>query len=406
MPETEWKPTTATELANLAAENFHGERRSLMPVGGRTALNFGYPVVGEPIPVSLAGLNRLLDFPARDMTVTVEAGMRIEELQEQLAVEKQRLPIDLPEPHRATIGGAVACDASGPSRFGYGTLRDYVIGISAVDGQGRLFSAGGRVVKNVAGYDLCKLLTGSLGVLGIITQVTLRLRPLAGRRGFHWLQVADERQLEPLLAAVNLSDTRPVIVDLLNPKGAWQIRNESKRDLPADSHILCLGYEGSAAEVDWQMRKVMMELEGVARMSSVSLFDESADALWDALTDFQTASDDPVSFRVGVLPSETAAFLLSATADNVAVQAHAGLGVIIGHLPDSCTDVQTAKRLIDSLRARAARRRGTLTVTQCDPDWSHEIDLFGPETPAWRLMREMKQTLDPAGVLNPGRLWR
>src|SRR5690606_32325083 len=119
-------------------------------------------------------LNRVIDYPARDMTITVEAGITWEQLEAELAKEGQWLPVDVARAEAATVGGAIACNTSGPRRFGYGTLRDYVIGIHAVDGQGMQFKGGGRVVKNVAGYDFCKLLTGSFGTLAVITQVTLK----------------------------------------------------------------------------------------------------------------------------------------------------------------------------------------------------------------------------------------
>ena len=112
------------------------------------------------------------------MTVTVEAGVTMQALAETLAAERQRLPIDVPLAERATVGGVVATNWNGPRRYGQGTVRDYVIGITAIDGRGMMFKGGGRVVKNVAGYDFCKLLTGSLGTLGVITQVTFKLKPL------------------------------------------------------------------------------------------------------------------------------------------------------------------------------------------------------------------------------------
>src|SRR5260221_13588513 len=112
------------------------------------------------------------------MTITVQAGITIAKLQVLLASENHRLPVDIPFPDRATLGGALAANASGPRRYGFGTLRDYLIGISTVNDEGHEVKAGGRVVKNVAGYDLCKLHIGALGTLGIISQVTLKLRPL------------------------------------------------------------------------------------------------------------------------------------------------------------------------------------------------------------------------------------
>ncbi len=152
------------------------DRSALYPIGGRTMLDLGVPPTARGNAVDLRSIARIIDFPARDMTITVEAGICLAPLQDLLAKENLRLPVDVPRPETATLGGSVAANVSGSRRYGFGTLRDYVIGISAVNDLGEEFKAGGRVVKNVAGYDLCKLLVGSFGTLGIITQLTLKLR--------------------------------------------------------------------------------------------------------------------------------------------------------------------------------------------------------------------------------------
>src|ERR1700722_17745144 len=176
---SECAPQTQDDLQNFLAENFRGPKRPLAPLGGRTALGFGGRLSQPAVGLDLTHLDRVVDFPARDMTVTVEAGIRIDRLAQVLKSEGQRLPIDVAQPDRATLGGAIATNANGPRRFGFGTFRDYVIGLTAMTADGRVFHSGGRVVKNVAGYDLCKLLVGSLGTLAVITQVTLKLKPEA-----------------------------------------------------------------------------------------------------------------------------------------------------------------------------------------------------------------------------------
>src|SRR5262249_9577395 len=148
-------------------------------------------------------------------------GLTIARLQELLRAENQRLPIDVPLADRATLGGALATNTSGPRRYGFGTLRDYVIGISAINDRGEEIKAGGRVVKNVAGYDVCKLFIGSLGTLGVINQVTLKLRPLPEEQAFVTFG-SPTPKIESLLDRVHTSRTRPVCIDLLNqPAVQW-----------------------------------------------------------------------------------------------------------------------------------------------------------------------------------------
>ncbi|MFG0335819.1 MAG: FAD-binding oxidoreductase, partial [Maioricimonas sp. JB049] len=122
----EFTPNSAAELSRFVAENCRSNRHALYPVGGRTALHYGDSPMQDGLFVATSELARVVDFAARDMTVTVEAGLRIDELKQLLASEGQQLPIDIPQGHRATLGGALACNTSGPGRFGYGTFRDYV----------------------------------------------------------------------------------------------------------------------------------------------------------------------------------------------------------------------------------------------------------------------------------------
>src|SRR5205823_15004930 len=147
--------------------------------------------------------------------------------------ERQRLPVDVPQAERTTIGGVIATNWNGPRRFGEGALRDFVIGIHAVDGRGLPFKGGGRVVKNVAGYDFCKLLTGSFGTLGVITQVTLRLKPIPDQSALVACSVPDLAAAEKLLAALVKSETSPTAIELLaGPE--WQ-RNSPLSDLGQSS---------------------------------------------------------------------------------------------------------------------------------------------------------------------------
>src|SRR6266403_2689729 len=139
-------PSDQAELASYVHVAFEGAT-PLYPIGGGTSLDFGLPSKAQGRGLSLAKLNRTVDYPARDMTVTVEAGVTMKALADLLATERQRLPIDVPQAERATIGGVIATNWNGPRRYGHGTVRDYVIGISAIDGRGLPFKGGGRVVK-------------------------------------------------------------------------------------------------------------------------------------------------------------------------------------------------------------------------------------------------------------------
>src|SRR5262245_58022844 len=208
------RPVSVSVLGDVV-RGAAAKNEAIYPIGGQTQLDLGNPPTKGGVAVDMRGLDQVIEFPARDMTVTVQAGITIAKLQALLAPENLQLPIDVPQPERATLGGIIATNVSGPRRLGYGTLRDYVIGISAVNDEGNEFKAGGRVVKNVAGYDLCKLLVGSLGTLGVITQVTLKLRPLPEETALVTLG-CESAEVAGVLDQMHSSRTRPVCMELLN----------------------------------------------------------------------------------------------------------------------------------------------------------------------------------------------
>ena len=403
MSAPEFTPATQLELSRFVAENAQSGRRTLCPVGGRTALNFGYSAPEPGTHVAMGQLNKLIDYPARDMTITVEAGMRIDALQQALAVERQRLPIDIAQRERATLGGALATNTSGPRRFGHGTFRDYVIGISAVDADGRLFKAGGRVVKNVAGYDICKLLVGSRGTLAIVTQVTLKLRPLPETSAQLWMTIDSLASIEARLEQLLTSQARPVAIEVLNPAAAALIVRSARCELPVDGPVLCLGVEGSAREVDWQLQTLKQELATPGLRECRQVRDHEADRIWDALTEFQTCADDPLTFEANLRPSQCIAFAERATQLGVAVQVHAGNGLVVGQLLEESATIERTTKILNELRGLARAHGGNLVVLHCDPQWKAPLPMCGDSEPSWGLMKQLKQKLDPQGLLNPGR---
>jgi glycolate oxidase FAD binding subunit len=285
----------------------------LYPIGGGTHLAYGARPAGTGLGLSLAGLNRVVDYPARDLTITVEAGVTVAALRERLAAEGQRLPVDVPLPEQATVGGAVAVNAAGPRQFRWGTMRDYVIGLRAVDGTGTAFSAGGRVVKNAAGYGLCRLLTGSFGTLGVIVQVTLMVKPKPETSAFVACDVPDCDAAEKLLAGLIHTRTLPSAVELLSGP-AWQndpalgpayspIDLERLANPPASAPSdkgrvgdpsyplrLVIGLEGSSAEVQWMTARLEEEWRQAGVVSTTTIAGSEADPLWDRLTGFASAS--------------------------------------------------------------------------------------------------------------------
>ena len=388
MPDslTVFQPNTQNELAQFVGENASISRRTLQPIGGGTASS--ETTADSVVRVYLDKLNRVIDFPARDMTITVEAGIRMAELARILKAENQRLPIDVPQAEQATLGGVIATNWSGSRRFGCGTMRDYVIGISAIDVSGREFKAGGRVVKNVAGYDLCKLLVGSRGTLAIITQVTLKLRPVLETSALVRLTFDSLSQIDAVLNRLLTSATRPMVLDVLSGTG--------------HPPKLVVGYEGAAREVGWQVETLLKECQPFEPRAAESLVGAEAEDLWNTLRDFPIETSSVATLKAGLPPSRTCELLRLANEAGIATQAHAGNGIVIGHLPNRVKTSDQAAVLLGPLSEFVRSRGGTLSMSRAPSDWPR-LDVAAESLAgslAWG--QRLKRQLDPHNLLNPG----
>jgi glycolate oxidase FAD binding subunit len=344
----------------------------------------GYPALKSGVVLEMRGWRQVVDYPARDLTVTVQTGMNVAELQSTLKREGQWLPVDVPHPERTTLGGALAVNLSGPRRLGYGTLRDYVIGIRFLSDDGVEIQAGGRVVKNVAGYDLMKLHIGALGTLGVITQVTLKVRPQP-ETAAALVCGSSAAELGPLLEALHGSQTRPVAVEVLNA-AAWEAL-ELPPERPQAPWLVVVGFEEKAATVRWQMATLRQEL------SRQQLPEPAAEwlqprGLWQRLTDGPDVSLRPVVEKVRVRPSQMAERLLELDGPGVLLQAHALSGIV------------WRQSVEPRGGSEAILWRAPATYKQQRPIWGHAVP-----GPTWEFMRQLKRTLDPDNVFNPGRLF-
>lgn len=378
---------------------------AVYPIGGGTSLGFGVPAKKPGQGLSLAGLTKIVDYPARDMTVTVEAGVRMADLNRLLATERQMLPLDVPQAEQATIGGVVATNSSGPRRFGLGTVRDYVIGISAIDGRGMPFKAGGRVVKNVAGYDFCKLLTGSLGTLGIITQVTFKLKPLPEQSALMACVLADLDHAERILAALVSSQTTPVAVELLcGPAWDCEPTLQTLAAEPLDPrYYLVAGLEGTAPEVEWMTSQLHREWRELGVPAQITI--GNAADLWRRLIEFPAAEASPLVLKASVAPSGVAAMV--AAFQNVdpgcSIQSHAASGIIIACL-SKFPEGGLSRALVGNLQNVAAAHHGHVVIysNSSSAEMTHQ-SVWGATDAPVALMSAVKQQFDPKNILNPGR---
>jgi glycolate oxidase FAD binding subunit len=330
------------------------------------------------------------------MTITVEAGITLGSLQKTLAEQGQRACVEAPESDLATIGGIFATNASGPRRFGLGRPRDQIIGVQFVDARGELIKGGGRVVKNVAGYDLPKLLTGSMGTLGIIVELTLKVRPMPEASALAWARFRKLADASRAIERLNTSATRPVAIELL---GAEAARRVGRGDLPVEDWVVVVGFEGNAESVTWQVDRLTLEL---GRTDLIVRQGEDSSTLWSALVDSQVDAAGPLTFAANLKTSAALEFLGAIDPGRWSTQTHAGNGIVRGHFAGETT-LEALAPEVDRLRAEAVRLGGNLALPRCPTGWKDRLKVWGEPRADWAMMKRVKAALDPLGVMNPGR---
>ncbi|HXP23112.1 MAG TPA: FAD-binding oxidoreductase, partial [Candidatus Sulfotelmatobacter sp.] len=366
-PQFVVEPASEQELAAvLSCAN--GAEIAVIPRGGATKLTWGNPPKPAGLILSTARLNRILEHAWADLTVTVEAGCTLQALQEKLAKHGQRLALDGLWPEHATIGGALSTNDSGALRLRFGALRDLIIGVTIALPDGTLASSGGKVVKNVAGYDLPKLTTGALGTLGIITRAIFRLHPApGGRRTISFAATSVDEMQRQILA----------IQDSKLAHTALQIRGDSEGRFAAD--IL---FEGTEAGLAAEESQLLMLVGG-------SALRQSAELVWGARQDLWSPPPvNAVIAKLSALPSAIATTIHSVKriADprnlhfQYVVQA-TGIGTLRVE-----GDAKACKPAIEQIRAELESSRSSLVVLH-QPLGLEPLEAWGSAGDAISLMR-------------------
>lgn len=409
-------PGTVEETARVVAAAA-AARVPVIPWGGGTEMGLGAPPRDGALVVVTRRLTRVLEHEPGDLTATVEAGITMDALQTALGAKGQWVSLDPPFPARATLGGVLATSASGPSRYLYGTARDLVIGIRVVAADGALVRAGGKVLKNVAGYDLAKLYVGSLGSLGLIVEVTLKLRPRPDASRACWAAFGDVASAGAAVGAVMASDLMPHAIELLDAEAAAAC-DTATRVLPGRREVtegaaLLLGFDGLPATVAWQLGEAERLLRAAGARAVTVLDDAAAASAFAFVRDIRAAVPQPLAVaKVGVLPAQVGPYVTEAGAAvrasglRLVSAAHAGSGIltlVLAAGADGRGAAATVKALA-LLRDEARARGGQFVVEWAPLAVKEEVSVWDPPSPAVRLMQRIKANLDPDGIMNPGRL--
>jgi glycolate oxidase FAD binding subunit len=379
MPARVAAPVSVEQLSSVLAWA-NGNGVHVIPRGGGTKLDWSNLPDAVGLVLSLEHFSQKIEHAWQDMTVTVDAGVTIAQLQSELAKHGQRLPLDALWPDRSTVGGVIACNDNGALRIRFGSLRDLILGVTVVLANGTVARSGGRVVKNVAGYDLPKLFTGSFGTLGVITEVTLRTYPLPHSVRNLSFRFNDVSGAHRYMLAV--ADTTLV-------PASMQLRVAQN-----DSPVVDLRFEGLSEGCDAQAERAT-KFAGSAETVA------SSDAIWGAREALWSGDEPPLLGKFSVLPTAITDCVMTLRSEfpNCRIAAQSlGLGIFRAE--------GSSEQLLLSLTAiRSAIRKlgGTVTLLRAPSEIKKVIDVFGERTSAYPLMVRVKQQFDPKGILSPGR---
>jgi len=387
-----------SELLKLAED----ERWRVIPAGAGTWLTVGNRPVSFHLIVSTAQMNRVIEYEPADLTATVEAGCALTAFNRLAAEHRQFIPLDPFGDGDATLGGIVASASSGPLRCAYGTPRDWLIGIRVVHPNGGVTKAGGKVVKNVAGYDLCKLYTGSFGSLAVIAEMSFKLRalPSAEKTLVFYAETADP--LCSLALRISDSDVQPSAMELVAPS-----KSSASPSLPiAPKHFaLVLRFLNEAETIAAQMSDAVRIGNDVVR---ALLSDADADAFWRAYHESEADQQWAYSFRLSALPADLHAVIsdVEELLPQSVWRAHAANGVLRVQAGEDLFESLGPKRrskAVADLRRMMQARGGQLVILRAPQSLKDQLDTWGDCGANGRLMRELKQRFDPQTQLSPGR---
>jgi len=377
-----------SEIMKLAS----GEGWTVLPAGAWTWLDALYPSAANVI-VRTTRMNRVIEHEPADLIAITEAGVRLTELNHKLSENGQWLPLDPPDDSRATIGGVVATGLSGAQQIGYGRPRGVVIGMKVILSDGSTIKAGGRVVKNVAGYDLCKLFTGSYGTLGLITELNFKLRPLPEREATV-VAMGDEDGLIAAGRRILEAKLFPVALELVSPKSA------AKLNLQPGSSLL-VRFAGTTKGVKYQSSEALKQFGDEERISQAEIIADDQ-AIWDSLATLPLQPTKTFGWRTTVLPNNLAGFLQTVreiygeSFSSSYWQAGVGSGQM-RVIDSTARSTEEMSKLVEHLRRASVSGGGTLFIEHQEPGIQSSRGSVDGGIAA--LSQRIKQHLDPGCIL-------
>ncbi|HEU5090340.1 MAG TPA: FAD-binding oxidoreductase, partial [Roseiflexaceae bacterium] len=354
------------------------------------------PVEGAQ-PLYTRNLAQVIEYVPADLTITVEAGVTLGQIQALLQPNRQWLPWDPPCGAPATIGGLLASGRVGPLRYGYGTPRDWVLGMRVALGDGRLVRSGARVVKNVAGYDMHKLHLGALGTLGVIAEATLKIAPLPEATATLLVHTSGLQAALEAAEALRRPPHHPASLVILDPHGsaapAWRVV------------VRYAGVQTAVTRLAGEAQQRIAAVDGAA-LADVSAIEAEQAAIWQPIVEFPTPAEQAITLRIGV-PASALGMAFAALQRHAAPAACAGypgIGLVYARWPlPAASNAAGVGAALTALREELRAAGGYAVVEAAPESMRALLDLWGPAPDTLAIMRSIKQRWDPHGILNHGR---
>ncbi len=440
-PEAVVFPKNTHQVADVV-KLAHTHHLSIVPWGSGTQMAMGNPPKRLDLVLSTARMNHIIDVDTANLTITVEAGVKFRDIQARLATQEDRcyllledlsteaeevicsdrshsgsfLPMDPPQSDKATIGGIIATNASGPRRLLYRAPRDHILGVRMVSPKGDVVGAGGKTVKNVSGYDVSKLAVGSMGTLGIICEMTFKLLPLPETMKTLLFAFQSFDAASAFANQIFETTLLPAAVEVLTHDAAKALPMLLIQDFTSAPYGVAVALEGFIPAVARMADEMTTMADSIEAANGRILEDHAHQTFWLAMSQMGRALQNKhsglITLKVTFPLSEWAQTFttlenaFSAAGIPCALQAHAGNGVILANLLLDLEDDDTMEKSVqitNRLSKHFNQTDGSLVVQAVPPPWKLQLNIWGEPGSAFTVMKRLKEKIDPLGMMNPGR---
>ena len=433
---------TNTKQVSEVIQLAHDRNLAVSPWGSGTKTAIGHPPNRLDLVIVTSRMNHIIDVDTANMTITVEAGVKFRDIQARLATQEDRcylpledlateadevicsdrshsgsfLPMDPPRADKATIGGIVATNSSGPRRLLYRLPRDLILGVRMVSPAGDILGSGGKTVKNVSGYDISKLAVGSLGTLGIICEMTFKLLPLPEKMETLLFSFNDFDAASTFANQVLDTSLLPAALEVLTQDACKALPMLLIQDFSASPYGVAVALEGFIPAVARMADEMTTMADSCGTARCGTLDDHAHQTFWLAMSNLRRTlqnnhsgllsvkATSPVSKWTKTFKTLETAFAKAGLP--CALQAHAGNGVCLADLLLSEEEEGTMEQAVETvnhLSNQLSRTDGSFVVQKVPPPWKGALKMWGDPGPAFPVMKRLKEKIDPLGIINPGR---